>query len=70
MNANTNDELIYSITRMDLQIEAVRILGRELNEAEILQAKKYLEFGIGESIGIIYNTIFIEVINGDTEDDD
>lgn len=70
MNANTNNEPVYSITRVDLQIEATRILGRELDEAEVLQAKKHLEFGIGESLWIIYNTIFNEVINGDTVDDD
>lgn len=69
MDAYTNNEPIYSITRSDLQIEAVRTLGRELDEDEILQAKKHLEYGIGESLGIIYNTIFNEVIIGDEIDD-
>ncbi|OGW24809.1 MAG: hypothetical protein A2X59_08695 [Nitrospirae bacterium GWC2_42_7] len=61
MYASNNNTPVYSITKDDLQIEAKRILGRELDESEILQAKKYLEFGIGESIGIIYSTIFNEV---------
>jgi hypothetical protein len=64
-----NNEPIYSITKDDLQIEAIRILGRELNEYEILQAKKHLEFGIGESIWIIYSTIFNEVIRNNTTND-
>jgi hypothetical protein len=64
-----NNEPIYSITKDDLQIEAKRILGRELNEYEILQAKKHLEFGIGESIWIIYSTIFNEVIKNNAAND-
>lgn len=64
-----NNEPIYSITKDDLQIEAKRILGRELDEYEILQAKKHLEFGIGESIWIIYSTIFNEVIKNNAAND-
>lgn len=61
MNAD-NDRLVYSITEEDLQFEAKRTLGRELDEYEILQAKKHLEFGIGEASGIMYNAIFTEMI--------
>lgn len=60
---------VYLITVEDLQIEAKRFLGRALAESEILQAKKHLEFGIGESIEIIYSTIFNEVINKNTVTD-
>lgn len=69
MDAYNNNTPVYSITKADLQIEAKRILGRELDESEILQAKKYLEFGIGESIGIIYSTIFNEVIKNNAAND-
>ena len=58
-----SNNTIYSITREDLQFEAKLNLGRELNEEEIIKAKKHLEFGLGESIGIIYNTIFKEIIS-------
>ena len=64
-----NNEPIYSITKDDLQIEAKRILGRELDEYEILQAKKHLDFGIGESIWFIYSTIFNEVIKNNAAND-
>jgi hypothetical protein len=40
----------------------MEILGRKLNDEEILVTEKYLSYGIGESIGIIYNTIFKELI--------
>ena len=62
-NKIDKNKIIYSITIEDLQNEAERILGRNLDESEIQQTKKYLEFGIGESIGIIYNTIFNELIS-------
>ena len=61
-NTRPESKILYSITKEDLQLEAKRILGRELDESEILQAKKHLEFGIGESISIIYNCIFNEII--------
>jgi hypothetical protein len=60
---NIKEKILFSITNEDVQIEAKRTLGRELNEEEILQTKKHLEFGIGESMHIIYSTIFNEVIH-------
>jgi hypothetical protein len=63
INGANKNEILYSISIEDLQIEAERVLGRKLGNAEILRSRKYLEFGIGESIGIIYNTIFEELIN-------
>ncbi len=56
------NEIVFAITKEDLQYEAKEKIGRELNDEEILIAKKALEWGIGESIGIIYNTIFSEMI--------
>lgn len=61
-NEKHEDKILYSITEEDVQLEASRILGRGLNEDEILKVKKHLEFGIGESIDIIYNCIFSEII--------
>lgn len=62
MKSSKSNEIIFAITKEDLQYEAIEILGRELTEEEIFTAKKYLEYGIGESIGIIYRTIFDEMI--------
>ena len=56
------NEIVFAITREDLQYEAKEKIGRELTDEEILIAKKGLEWGIGESIGIVYNTIFSEMI--------
>jgi hypothetical protein len=36
-------------------------MGRALTEDELIATKKQLEFGIGESIGFIYNAIFAEM---------
>ncbi len=55
-------EILYAITKEDLQFEARRFLGRELNEDELLRAKDSVEWGIGESIEVIYRSIFNEVI--------
>ena len=56
------DEILYAITKGDIQLEAKRFLGKELNEDELDQAKDYIEWGIGESINEIYRTIFNEMI--------
>jgi hypothetical protein len=55
------EKIIFQITKGDVQEEAVEILGRELTEVEILEVKKSLEYGIGETIGIIYESIFKEI---------
>ncbi len=59
MNENI-DRVVYQITEGDLQNEANYHLGRHLNEDEVKRAVKLLGYGIGESIGIIYRTIFTE----------
>ncbi len=56
------NEIVFAITKEDLQDQAKEKIGRELTDEEILIAKKALEWGIGESIGIVYNTIFSEII--------
>lgn len=56
------DDIIYGITREDLQCEALEKMGRELTEEEIHIAKKGLDSGIGSSLDIVYETIFSEMI--------
>ena len=65
VNQNNEDELIYAISRTDLQYEAMEKLGRTLTEEEIHIAKKYLDFGIGTGLHIIYNAIFNEMIDNE-----
>jgi len=62
METSQANEIIFAITKDDLQYEAKEKIGRELTEEEVLDAKKALGYGIGESIGIIYQTILTEII--------
>jgi len=56
------NDIVYAICESDIQDESESILGRKLTEEEMLIAVDALEDGIGESISIIYNTIFTEII--------
>jgi len=55
-------EIIFAITKEDLQNEAKEKIGRELTYEEIQIAKKELEFGLLTDITTVYNTIFSEMI--------
>ena len=59
----TNNEILFKITKEDLQEEAQEKIGRELNNDEIHIAKKGLESGLLTNIEIIYQTIFHEMID-------
>jgi hypothetical protein len=56
------NDIVYAICESDIQSEAEQALGRKLTEEEMLEAIDALEYGIGESIGIIYHTIFTEIL--------
>jgi hypothetical protein len=58
-----SSDLVFSISKEDLQIEAYEQIGRLLSEDEIDTAKKMLEFGIHTSIDVVYQTIFFELVN-------
>jgi len=58
----TESKNVFEISLEDLQFEAKEKLSRELNEEEILIAKKGLENGLLTSIDIVYKTIFSEMI--------
>lgn len=62
MEISDPKEIIFAIRLENLQYEAKEKLGRELNEDEILTAKKGLESGLLTGIGSIYNAIFFEMI--------
>ena len=56
------DNIVYAICEADIQHEAECALGRKLTEDELTIAVNGLNYGIGTSIGIIYHTIFTEMI--------
>jgi hypothetical protein len=55
-------EIVFAITKEDLQYEAIEKIGRKLTDEEILIAKKGLESGLLFDIDTVYNTIFFEMI--------
>jgi hypothetical protein len=56
-------DIIFSITKEDLQNKAIQRMGRNLTEDEINVAKKGIEWGIANfALDITYNTIFTEMI--------
>lgn len=55
-------DLLYYITKEDLQNYANEKIGRELNEDEFNIAKKGLEWGIDTGLGTIFHTILFEMI--------
>lgn len=57
-----SNEIIFAITKEDLQFEAKERIGRELTEEEIHIAKKGLENGLLPDIGTVYQAIFQEMI--------
>ena len=57
------DRILFCITEEELQSEAKQILGRRLNEEEIIIAQKGLDYGIMASIDVVYRTILEEMIN-------
>ena len=56
------NELAFSISVEDVQLEAVRIIGRTLTEEEIEVAKNGLESGLLFDIDTVYKTIFLEML--------
>ena len=61
-NEINQDEIIFQISKKEIQYEAKEKIGRELSDDEILVAKKGLEWGLLTGIDIIYDTIFSEII--------
>lgn len=57
------DRILFCITEEELQSEAKQILGRRLNEEEIIIAQKGLDYGIMTSIDMVYRTILEEMID-------
>ena len=58
----SKDDLLYFITKEDLQFEAHKRIGRGLKDEEFFLIRKLLDNGISINMDIIYNTIFTEEI--------
>ena len=57
------NNIIFIITKEDLQNEAIKRIGRQLSDEETDIAKEAFECGLQTcTIDIIYNTIFEEMI--------
>lgn len=57
------NEILFTISKEDIQEAAIHYLGREMNEDEYLLAKKLLQYGIGENLIFAYSGIFFEMMN-------
>ena len=57
------DDLLFGITREDVQVRSMDKIGRYLTEDELKIAEKGLEWGLTTGIDIVYDTIFSEMIN-------
>ena len=55
------NEMLFSITKVDLLREAKSYLGRQMTEDEYAKAKKLLEFGAGENLINLFRDIFLEL---------
>jgi hypothetical protein len=63
MSTTDKNEIIYSIDKEWLQLEAEERLCRELTEEEILIAKDCIEEGINTSIDIIFSAAIQQAIS-------
>ncbi len=63
METIQQNEIIFTITKEDLQCKAQEKIGRELTDDEIHIAKKGIESGLLTDIETVYQTIFNEMIN-------
>lgn len=57
----TMNNILYSISKDDIQQEALVTLGRPLTEEEMSKVSKLLQFGLGENLIGIYKIIFNEI---------
>lgn len=62
MKITDSNQLVFSISIDDIQIESINRINRKLDEQEINNVTKGLDYGISSSLDIVYKTIFSEMI--------
>ena len=58
----SREDLVYFITKEDIQFEAQKRIGRKLKDEEFKIIRKLTDKGISINMDIIYNVIFTEEI--------
>lgn len=63
MDENQNgDKIIFSVSEDDLQQEAIRLVGRKLNEDELYIAVKGIDWGLSFDIETVFRAAIDEAI--------
>lgn len=63
METNYATEVIYPITIGDLQNDAIKRIGRELNDGELHIAKKCVEWGLSSIVDITLKAAIEEAVD-------
>lgn len=70
METIDKDDILFYISKENLQYEALQKIGRYLTEDEMDVAKKGMEWGIMTDIETVYNTILFEIIKNNNHEKD
>jgi len=62
METEKNSKVIYPITIGDLQNDAIKRIGRKLNNSELHTAKKCIEWGLSSIIDITLKSAIDEAV--------
>lgn len=62
MNNIQNNEAIYPITIGDLQNNAIKRIGRKLNDDELHIAKKCIEWGLSSIVDVTFESAIEEAV--------
>jgi hypothetical protein len=54
---SVSDDVLYAISKKDVQAEAIDRFGRLLTDDEINEVQKKLSWGIGESMNTLYASV-------------
>lgn len=63
MKTQENTEIIYPITVGDLQKDAIKRIGRKLNDDELHTAKKCIEWGLSSIVDITLKSAIEEAVD-------